>query len=198
VNKRLLLLPCLLALSALALAACGGGGDDSGDEGQIEEAIETSATTSDPSNCTVLSTQAFVEQSSDETGKAAVKACEEEAKDPTNNADSVKVTNIEIDGSKATADAAIVGGGFDGQTVTIALVAEEDRWKLDQITGFAKLDTVALAKVFETELEASEELTAEQTSCIVEGLEAASKAEAEELLLSGSSTPFVELAEGCA
>ncbi len=193
--KRHLLLSCLVLVSALALAACGGGG--SSDEEQIEEAITTSATTADPTNCTKLETANFVEQSSDESGKAAIKDCEKEAKDPSSNADSVDVTNVEVNGSKATADAAISGGGFDGQTVTIALVEEGGQWKLDQITGFAKLDTAKLGKTFRTQFEASGELTARQTDCIVGGIEEASQPEIEEFLLSGSSTAFVELAESC-
>jgi len=194
-KKRHLLLPCLLIFSALALVACGGG---SSDESEIEEAIETSATTGDPSNCTKLETANFVEQSTSESGKAAIKACEEEAKkDPESRAESVEVTEVEVDGSKATANAAISGGSLDSQTVSIALV-EEDGWKLDELTGFVKLDQGALAQVFETQLEKSGELNSKQTSCIVEGIEEMPQAEIEEVILSGNSTPIEELAEGCA
>lgn len=196
-KPRHLLLPCLLLLSALALAACGGGGSDSGDEEAIEAAIVRSATTADPANCTEIETQAFAEQSSDDDGAAAVKECEKEAKDPSNNAKTVKVTKIKVDGSEASADAAIVGGGFDGQTISVSLVEEDGVWKLDQLTGFAKLDTARLAQIFGEKLEETGELTPRQTSCIVEGVEAASKEKAEELVLSGSSDPLVELAEGC-
>ena len=143
-KSRHLLLPLLLLLSALALAACGGGGDDnSGDEKEIEAAIIRSATTADPTNCTEVETQAFVEQSSDMTGALAVKDCETEAKDPTNNAKTVKVTKIEIDGDEATAEAAVIGGGFDGQTIAIDLVEEDGAWKLDQLAGFTELDTAS-------------------------------------------------------
>lgn len=195
-KKRHLLLPCLLIVSALALVACGGGG--SSDESEIEEAIETSATTGDPSNCTKLETANFVEQSTSESGTAAIKACEEEAKkDPESRAESVEVAEVEVDGSKATANAAISGGSLDSQTVSIALV-EEDGWKLDELTGFVKLDQGALAQVFETQLEKSGELNSKQTSCIVEGIEEMPQAEIEEVILSGNSTPIEELAEGCA
>ncbi len=194
---RHLLLPCLLLISALALAACGGGGSDSGEEEAIEAAIVRSATTADPANCTEVETQAFAEQSSDESGAAAVKECEKEAKDASNNAKTVKVTKIKVNGSEATADAAIVGGGFDSQVISISLVEEEGAWKLDRLTGFAKLDTTRLAEIFGEKLEETGELTPKQTSCIVEGIESASKAKAEELVLSGSSQPLVELAEGC-
>lgn len=196
-RARLLLLPCLLLISALALAACGGGSDSGAEEEAIEAAIVRSATTADPANCTEVETLAFAEQSSEESGAAAVKECEQEAKDGSNNAKTVKVTKIKIDGSEATANAAITGGGLDSQVISISLVEEDGSWKLDQLTGFAKLDTARLAEIFGEKLEETGELTPQQTGCIVEGLEAASKAQAEELVLSGSSDPLVELAQGC-
>jgi hypothetical protein len=194
-KKRHLLLPCLLIVSALALVACGGGG--SSDESEIEEAIETSATTTDPSNCTKFETQNFVEQSTDESGSKAVKTCEEEAKnEPESKAESIEVTEVEVEGSKATANAAVTGGSLEGQTVSIALV-EEEGWKLDELTGFVKFDQGAIGKVFETQLEKSDELTPAQTTCIVEGIEEAPREEIEGLILSGESKPVEELAEGC-
>ena len=196
-KKRHLLLPCLLIVSALALVACGGGGSSA--ESEIEEAIETSATSGNPANCTKLQTANFVEQSTSESGKEATKTCEEEAKkDPESRAESVEVTDVEVDGSKATANAALSGGAFDGQTLSIALVEEDGGWKLDELTGFAKFDQGAIAQVFETQLEKSGELNSKQTSCIVEGIEEMPQGEIEEVILSGNSTPIEELAEGCA
>jgi hypothetical protein len=196
-KKRHLLLPCLLIVSALALVACGSSGSSA--ESEIEEAIETSATSGDPANCTKLETANFVEQSTSESGKEATKTCEEEAKkDPETRAESVEVTDVEVDGSKATANAALSGGAFDGQTLSVALVEEEGGWKLDELTGFAKFDQGAIAKVFETQLKKSGELNSEQTSCIVEGIEKLPQAELEETILNGNSTPIEELAEGCA
>jgi hypothetical protein len=197
-KKRHLLLPCLLVASAFALVACGSSSSSgSSDEVQIEEAIQT-ATKPEPADCTKFETQAFVEQSSDKTGRAAIKSCEKEAEEPTNAAESVTTTNIEVNGSKATADAAFVGSGFDGQTLTVALLKEGGQWKLDKVSGFAKLDKAALEKTFEKEFEASGELNKTQISCIVDGIGKASQPEIEELLLSGSSKAFVELAERCA
>jgi predicted small secreted protein len=195
-NKRLVLLPCLLILSALVLSACGGGGG-SGDESQIEEAIETSATSADPSNCTKFETLKFDEQGAQVEGAAAIKACEKEAKEPEEKAESVEVSNIEVNGSKASAEAAITGGGFDGQTLEVNLVKDGEQWKLDELAGFAKLDqskvVAALAKQFEGDKSVNKEIA----TCIENGFEEASQAEVEELLLSGSSKPIEELAAGC-
>jgi hypothetical protein len=194
-KKRHLLLPCLLLVSALFLVACGGSG--SSDESEIEDAIETSATSDDPANCTDLETQSFVEQSTSESGKAALKSCEEETADPESKADSVEVTEVEVEGDKATAQAAIAGGGFDGQALVLALVKDGNQWKLDEITEFAKFDQGAFAQQFKTQLEKGGEVEPKTTSCIVEALEEAPRAELEELMLSGDSTPIEELAESC-
>jgi hypothetical protein len=193
--KRHLLVPCLLIVSALALAACGSG---SSDQSQIEEVIEVSATSSDPGNCSKLETQNFVEQGSQESGKAALKTCEKEATDPSGSAESVTVSKVVIDGSKASANAALIGGSFDGQTVEVALVKDGDQWKLDEITGFAKLDKAKVVEVFAKEFaKPSSEVSKSLAACVTEGLQEASQPEFEELLLAGSSTPIEELAEAC-
>jgi ABC-type glycerol-3-phosphate transport system substrate-binding protein len=195
VKKRYLLLPCLLIVSALALAACGSSG--SSDEGQIEEAIETAATGSEASKCTEVETQEFVEQSTQESGSAAVKQCEKEAEEEKGTAESVEVTNVEVEGEEASADAALTGGSLNGQTVEIALVEEGGNWKLNEITGFAKFDQAKLAEALEEQLSESGEVSEELATCVVEGVEEASPAEAEELLLSGSPEGFEELAKEC-
>jgi hypothetical protein len=195
VLKRHLLLPCLLIASALAFSACGGG---SSDTSQIEEAIEASATSTDPGECTKFETQQFVEQGAEESGKAALKECEKNATESTGKAKSVVVSKVEVDGSKATANAAVVGGGFDGQTVEIALVKEGDQWKLNEITGFAKLDKTKVAEIFKREFaKPSSEVSESLGTCVVEGLEEASQSEIEALVLEDSSAPIEELAEAC-
>jgi hypothetical protein len=195
-KKRLLILPCLLLLAALALSACGGGGGSS-DEGQIEEVIETSATSTSPTDCTKYQTLKFDEQGAEVEGKAAIKACEKEAEEPEGQAKSVAVSNVEVNGSKASAEAAVTGGSLDGQTMEIDLAKEGDQWKLDELAGFAKLDQPKLVEALTAEFEKSGELEASVASCIEEGFEEASKPEIEELLISGSPTPIEELAKSC-
>jgi hypothetical protein len=196
-SKRRLILPCLFLAFSLSFAACGGGGSD--DESKIEETIEKAATESDPANCTKLETQAFAEQNSQEKGAAAVKACEKEAEEEIDQAEGATVSNVEVDGEKATAEVEFEGGGFDGQVLEVALVEEGGNWKLDQTTGFAEVDPKKIGESFQEQFEKSPEgLTPQQVSCIVEGISGASKAELEKMLLSGSSQALVELAEGCA
>lgn len=190
----LLLVPCLVL--ALAFAACGG--DDSDSDGEIEAAIETSVTSTDPAKCTDLMTATFRNQNSGLSGDAALEECEEEAEDTSDDPDSVTVSEIEVDGADASAEVAFVGGGFDGQTVAVALIEGDGGWKLDEITGFADLDPEALATTLEGKFEeASEEITPSQIACIGDGIREAPQAEIEELLLEGSNEKFVEFAETC-
>ncbi len=192
--KRSLVLACLLIASALALAACGSG---NGDESQIEEAVETSATSTDPANCKKFSTQQFMEQTAQSEGAEAVKTCEKEASN-NEGAESVTVSNVEVEGSKATADAALTGGGFNGQEVEVALVKEGDQWKLDEIAGFTKFDEAKVIETLEKGFaEPSSEVSKSLASCIVKSFEEAPQPEFEEALLSGSTKGFEEIAGGC-
>jgi hypothetical protein len=140
------------AVTALVLVACGGGdsGGDSQDQDDITAAIESAATSGDPAACTSAQTQKFTEETTGQTGAAAVQQCEKDAKDTP--ADSVDVQNIEVDGDSATADAAVTGSFFDGQTLELALVKEGDQWKLDEATGFKDFDKAAFENSFRQEI----------------------------------------------
>jgi hypothetical protein len=196
-NKRILVPLALLVLAALTITACGGGG--SSDEDKITETIETAATTSDPGNCTELETQRFVEQNSQQKGKAAVKACEAEAKAGEEEAEGANVSNVSVDGEKATAQVEFEGGSLGSQGLEVALVEEGGNWKLDQIEGFANYDGRALGGAFEKQFEEEPgELTPAQAKCISGKIAEASQAEAEKLFFSGSPDAIIQLAEGCA
>ena len=194
--KRLLVPLALLLLAALAVTACGGGGSSAEDE--VTEVIEQAATTKDPSSCTELQTLRFTEQNTGEKGKAAIKSCEESAKEE-EQAEEAKVSNVSVNGEKATAEVEFIGGSLGSQTLAVALVEEGGDWKLDQIEGFAHYDGRALEESFLKRFEEdSEGLTKKQYTCIAEGIGKASTAEAEAMFLSGSSIKIEELAKGCA
>jgi hypothetical protein len=199
VHKKYLL-PLLLvaALSMFVLAACGGDSDDGGnaDEEAIVTTIETSATSTDPADCEVYSTQAFLEQTEIVTGKAAVEACEEGAEDDTNNPDSVSVDAIEVNDGSATAEVAFEGGNFDGQTLAVSLVEEDGAWKLDQVESFVGFDRDAFSASFEESLEGAG-LTSDQESCLQDAIDGADDGQLEELVISGSEEPLEELFGEC-
>lgn len=194
--KRRFALACFLALSALALVACGSSGNS--DESQIEEAIETSATSTDPADCTKLETQKFMEQTAQESGKAAVTKCEEEA-EAEKGAESVSVSNVEVDGSSATAEAALTGGALNGQTVEVELVKGGEQWQLNEVVKFTEFDRAKLVEFVEEEFapSAANGISPKLSGCFVEAFQEGSQAEIEELILSNSSEGFEELAEAC-
>lgn len=194
-SKRHLLLPFLLILSALVLAACGGGG--SSDESKIEEVIEASATANDPAACTKDQTQKFLEQTTQESGKGAVKSCEEEAKKE-ENAESVEISNVEVEGSAATADVALTGSTLNGQTVEVELVKQGDQWKVNEFVGFAKFNQAKLVESFEREFsKASNEISPKFAACFIKAIKEADKAEIEEILTGGNGKAFEEIVENC-
>lgn len=194
-RKRLLLLPCLLILSALAFAACGGG--SGGDEGEIEDVIETSATSTDPADCKKLNTEKFMEQTTQESGEAAVEDCEEEAK-AEEGARSARVSAVEVNGSNATAEVALSGGNLDGQTLEVALVKDGDQWKLDEVVKFTAFDRAKLVEVLEEGLaEPSSEVDHKFGSCVIEAFQQDSQAEVEELVFGDSPQALEELFEAC-
>ncbi len=184
-----------MLLCALALAACGSG---SGDDGEVEASIETATSSTDPSKCTEVETQAFMEQRTHVWDAGAVQRCEKEAKEGTGVADSVEVSNVEVKGTGATAEAALTGGTFDGQTVVVSLVEEDGRWKVNELTRFAKFDHDKLVAAYESQLSRpSLEAPKSFVSCVVETLDEFSQKEIEDLFWVRSSESFEHLSQEC-
>jgi len=194
-NKRALIPIALLALAALTLSACGGGGSD---EDKVVETIETAATTTDPSNCTKLQTQRFNEQNNQVQGEAATKVCEEQAEAGEEQAEGASVSHVAVKDDKATAEVEFEGGSLGSQTLEVALVQEDGDWKLDQVEGFARYDGKALGEEFEAEFKENPQgVNPEQAKCIAGKIAALSKPDAEELFFGGSSEPIIAIAESC-
>ena len=198
-RSRLLALLLALVLP-VTLAACGGDdGDDGGsDEDQVSEVIETSATSADPADCTELQTQAFTEQTTLETGEEAIADCEEDAEDDSDNPDSVEVSNVAVDGTSATADAAFTGGAFDGSTVSVALIKEGDQWKLDQITDIPEFDFEGFTQAFGEQATADGELPPEVVTCITEAFNTAGAEQVKAIIVNGDAEGLNALVVPCA
>jgi hypothetical protein len=160
----------------LTIAACGDEDDDGGgggaDQDEITAAIEATTAGTDPGKCTTVLTQRFLEQVTFETGPTAVDLCREGTA-PATPADSVDVSNIEVDGDTATAEVAVTGGGrLDGQTIVVSLVKEGDQWKVDHLDEFIEFDQRAFADAVVEE--ASEAGAPRQAvDCIRDAIEAA-------------------------
>jgi hypothetical protein len=192
--RKLLLIGGCLAVAALGISACG---DSESDEDKITSVVEASATLSDPADCEALNTVAFMEQSEFEEGQEAVESCEASAEDTTGDPESVTVSEVKVDGSSATAEAALVGGTFDGQTLEVGLVEEDGDWKVNQFERFVVFDREKLLGGLEQSIEEESEGAEDEeiSNCLLEELEAASDGEVEEAILSPEA--FVALAEDC-
>ena len=192
--QKKLVLPVLLAaaLAALFLAACGGDSE----EDKIVETVEAAAVSTDPAECKLYLTQAFMEQTEIETGKAAVESCEENAGEAADNPDSVSVDAVEIDGTNATAEVAFEGGNLNGQTLKVRLIEENGEWKLDWIDVFVDFDRDAFQASFEAGF-AKSGLTPEQQECTRKGIEAATDGQLEQLVTSGKTIVAAELFGNC-
>jgi hypothetical protein len=198
-KKSLLMLPLVLIAAALGLSACGGGSSSSGgdEEAAVEKAVEESATSTDPSKCAELQTEAFNAQDQGVPAKEALKACETSVEEDNSPAESVKVSNVKIDGEKATVDAQVEGSALNEQTVEIELVKEDGDWKLDKFLGFAKYDAKGLAAAFEEELKDQEEISPGLAKCLAEGIAKMSQPEAEAMAFERSTEGIEALVEGC-
>lgn len=200
-KKSLLILPLVLLASALALTACGGGGSSSsggGEEAAIEETIETSATSSDPAKCSENQTQTFNETETGKTGKAALEACEEEAEEDAEvPAESVTVSQIEIEGEEAAAEVEIEGGALGGQSVAVGLQKEEGQWKLDAFVGFTQYDPAGIAATLEEKLQEEEGISPELAACVAEGVEGMSQDEAGEMVFEKNTEVLEPIVAEC-
>jgi hypothetical protein len=165
-------------LASLALAACGGGDDNdsttvsSADQAQITQAVQALATGNDPSACTKYATQKFVDQTNGpSSGQAAVQACEKDFRTGQGAiADSVEVTDVQVDGSTATASAKATGNVFDGQTIELSLIKENGTWKLDVFKGFSGFDKTALVNAFKGQIQ-SEGGSSAAVNCVAQNME---------------------------
>jgi predicted small secreted protein len=196
VKKTHLVLPLLLLAAALALAACGGS-SGGGEESKIEEAIEEAATSTAPSKCTEFQTAKLNETETEQTGKAATKACEESVEAEEGQPESVDVSDVNVNGEKATADVAITGGTADGQGIEVGLAKEGGDWKLNEFIKFTKYDSKALTKSFEEAFEREEGIDPELAKCLSEGFGELSQEEAESIVLAKSAEAVEKLVEGC-
>lgn len=181
-------------LAAFALVACGGGSDD---EGDITEVISTSVKSTDPGDCTKLETRRFVEQTEFSTGQDAVRECQVNAADTSDDPDSVDVTDIKVDGDNATANVAFTGGSFGGSTLAVALVKDGDQWKLDRITDIVSLDVATFKRSFADRLAASGDVPPQVKSCIGQAIQAAGADQIKQALLGGTEDDLVALFSQC-
>lgn len=195
-KKKLLVLPLALLIAALVLSACGGSsGSSGGDESAIETAIEESATSEDPMICSEFQTEAFNE--SDYPEGNALKECEEATESGASVAESVDISNVEVNGEKATAEVEVKGSGLDGQQLEVELAKEGGDWKMNELVSFTKFDSAAFAETLGEKLGEEEGISPELAKCVSESLGSVSQEEAEMIVFEKNLEPLEEAAGGC-
>lgn len=164
-------------IASFGLTACGGSDDSStsvssADQAGITRAIQALATGSDPSACTQYATQKFVDQTNGPgSGQAALQACEKDFRTGQGAiADSIAVSDVQVDGSTATATAKATGSIFDGQTIKVTFVKEGDAWKADVFNGFEGFDKTALVNAFTGQIQ-NEGGSPAAVNCVNENLQ---------------------------
>lgn len=194
---RFIAMLAVLVAAPLMLAACGGDDGGGDDEDQITEAIQVSATSTNPEDCTKLSTQTFMEQTQQATGEDAVAQCEADAEDDSDDPDSVEVSAVSVDGDSATADATFSGGGFDGSTLSVALVKEGDQWRLDEITDIPELNLDAFKTAFAEQIAQTSDIPPQIADCINGVVQGLDENQVKDIILSGSEDALTELLGEC-
>jgi hypothetical protein len=185
---------CVALAVAAALAGCGGSGNE---EAAVEDVIRTAVLSNDAAKCTEVMTAALREELSGKSGADALSDCKEEAVEDKHDTKAVEVFAIQIEGDRATAEAAYAGGTFGGQTLQFSLVKGGGRWKIDQATRITKFDRKAFLAGAAVSLTDAEEASPDQQRCIVGRLGEESRGEIEDLLLHGSQAGEIELARAC-
>jgi hypothetical protein len=181
------------AALAMAFAGCGGGDDSSSDEDEVREAIEQIAGSRDAGDCTTYATQAYLEQTTFETGAAAVEACEAQA----GTTATVDVEDVAVDGDAATATVATTEGELEGQTVEVSLLREDNTWKLDSLNDFVVFDRGSYRDGLEERM-VEDGTQAAALDCVLGNFDGLEDTELEQIFLSGDPNQLSQLAEGCA
>ncbi len=194
---RRTLLAGLLGAVAIGLVACGGEGSD--DEGEIRAVIAASATSRDPVDCRRYNTLHSLEQAFKLQGDAALQACEQTKLEDRELPTGVEVTKIEVDGDRATARVASVGGPYEEQEPLVALSREDGTWKEDEIVEFVVFDREAFVLEFGREAlgEAQTAAEADAYACVVGRMDQLGDAELEAVLLDFSPQPLLDLVQPC-
>jgi len=191
-------LPLVLALmffSVIFLAACGGG--ESQDE-KVEEAIRTSVEAEVPAICPAMET-ATMQKQVHEHLIGALEACE--AGDTgKSSVESIKVSDVNVEGESATADVAIKGGNLAGQTVMMALNKHSGQWQIHRVAAFKHYDRRALLNAFMEGVDAVAKTPAEKRfgACVVHELRNESQRQIKRLMLNPAPSPFDFRVELCA
>jgi len=107
------------------------------------------------------------------------------------------VTNVQVNGDKATADVAFHGGGFDGSTLAVQLVKDGGQWKLDKITDIPHFDLAGFVHSFTQRVSTDEHVPPQAAQCVAGQLNSAGADNVKHALISGDPTLLLSLIGNC-
>ena len=194
--SRARLLALVLTVFALPFALVACDEDNSEDEDRIIEALTASATTTDPNSCTEFQTQNFVEETSGQTGEKAVAECRRDQQEEA-VADSVDVSEIEIEDGTATSVVAFEGGFISGQSLEVGLVDEDGQWKLDELNEFVEFDRATYVDTLVAGITEESVGDPQLEGCVRQALDDASDEQLQATFLENDDTLFEETIAQC-
>lgn len=200
----------LVGLVALSLAGCTGPDDrhaaptappetstaEVSPEEQITAVLTELGTSSGPDQCTDLCTPRALRQA---IGSSDVQVCRDAVAGVV-PADEVQVSDVVVDGSRATARAAMVGGDSGGLAQLVDLVRSGDSWMVDGYTAVEIVDRALVdARTAELVQAAGPGLMGpDDVQCVVVTTQAATDEELEGMYLEGTvHTVLVDAIRDC-
>jgi hypothetical protein len=161
---------------------------------EIEDAARAAMTSTDPSYCSEDVTELFVEQQNDAQTPFADDLCEEYA--DYDRAESVRVSDVDINGNTATAIVAIKGGSYDGFSLELELTKQNGDWRANRFLGFVRFDRPAFERSYRHKFAqfGSPERAAE---CAIRISRRLSTPQLEGILLSSHTGPWGRIAAKC-
>jgi hypothetical protein len=189
-----------LTLLLVAVAGCGGSSSGGSGEDEVKRVLETFFTTSDPVQCEELTDNAFKQLSPNVLAADDPKAECRKSLDPTGQATSIQVSDVSIEGSKATATVVPDGGTFEGATVKLELV-DDGGWKIDGIADVQLTNREQFLREVDARSKKSfgnDAFTSEQSDCIAKYIRReASTDEIERSIVSGDRTYVYDAVRLC-
>ncbi len=146
--------PCALLVAAPVLAVMASGcGAPTAPESEITDAVESAATSTDPSYCRETVTISYLEQRSGYEGETALIDCLQRSGVSDGTPSVVRVDEVTVDGDVATASAVHQGGWYDGATLRFRLIEDGD-WRVDELLAIEDFDRKAYLRQYLASLRA--------------------------------------------
>jgi hypothetical protein len=184
----------------IGLVLFSGGGDPADDESEaaetaIKQMLSRTLTESDPAQCTEDFTPQFLRQNFGD-GDELERCIRVNSQDEDPSAERVQVDRVTITGATAEAVIEASGGGMDGSIITVEVVHDFDRWKLDRMVD-VQIDRAKFDRVIE-ERALENGLSPDETRCYVAAFaRAVSDEELERLSISGEDPDFNGIGINC-